>query len=61
MREPGVKHKGQQKTRPVKIPIVARPALPKPPWIRVRAASANSRFHDIKSILREKKLHTVCE
>lgn len=57
MREPGVKHKGQQKT----IKIVPRPALPKPPWIRVRAASAGSRFHEIKSILREKKLHTVCE
>jgi lipoyl synthase len=61
MREPGVKHKGQAKTRPVKIPIVSRPALPKPPWIRVRAASADSRFHEIKAILREKKLHTVCE
>ena len=57
MREPGVKHKGQAKT----IKIVPRAALPKPPWIRVRAASANSRFHDIKAILREKKLHTVCE
>jgi len=57
MREPGVKHKGQQKT----IKIVPRAALPKPPWIRVRAASPNSRFHDIKRILREKKLHTVCE
>jgi len=27
----------------------------------VRAASPNSRFHDIKRILREQKLHTVCE
>jgi lipoyl synthase len=35
--------------------------LPKPAWIRVRAASPNSRFTDIKRILREQKLHTVCE
>jgi lipoic acid synthetase len=27
----------------------------------VRAASPNSRFYDIKKILREQKLHTVCE
>ena len=57
MREAGVKHKGAQKT----IRIVPREALAKPPWIRVRAASPNSRFHDIKQILREQKLHTVCE
>ncbi|MGQ0651610.1 MAG: lipoyl synthase [Betaproteobacteria bacterium] len=57
MREPGVKHKGQAKT----ITIVPRAPLPKPAWIRVRAASPGSRFHDIKRILREKSLHTVCE
>src|SRR5580765_3955986 len=57
MREPGVKHKGAQKT----IRIVPREALAKPAWIRVRAASPNSRFHDIKRILREQNLHTVCE
>jgi lipoyl synthase len=57
MREAGVKHKGQAKT----IKIVPRQALPKPPWIRVRAASPNSRFTEIKDILRRQKLHTVCE
>jgi lipoic acid synthetase len=57
MREAGVKEKGARKT----IRIVPRAPLPKPPWIRVRAASANSRFYDIKRILREQKLHTVCE
>ena len=60
MREAGVKQKGQQKT--IKIVAQANAArLPKPSWIRVRAASPNSRFHDIKRILREQKLHTVCE
>jgi len=57
MREAGVKEKGARKT----IRIVPRAALPKPAWIRVRAASPNSRFYDIKKILREQKLHTVCE
>jgi lipoic acid synthetase len=35
--------------------------LPKPPWIRVRAASPNSRFYEIKDVLRRQQLHTVCE
>ena len=57
MREAGVKEKGARKT----IKIVPSTPLPKPAWIRVRAASPNSRFYDIKRILREQKLHTVCE
>jgi lipoic acid synthetase len=57
MREAGVKEKGARKT----IRIVPRPPLPKPPWIRVRAASPHSRFYEIKDILRQQKLHTVCE
>ena len=58
MREAGVKEKGAKKT----IKIVPRDTLlPKPSWIRVRAASPNSRFHEIKDILRAQKLHTVCE
>jgi lipoic acid synthetase len=58
MREAGVKEKGQAKT----IRIVPRgTTLPKPAWIRVRAPSSNSRFDEIKDILRRQKLHTVCE
>jgi lipoic acid synthetase len=61
MREPGVKERGARKTiRIVRREDAAAP-LPKPAWIRVRAASPNSRFYDIKRILREQKLHTVCE
>jgi len=54
------KKKGAAKTR---IPIAVVPAerLPKPEWIRVRAASPGSRFHEIKRILRDNRLHTVCE
>ena len=57
MREAGVKEKGARKT----IKIVPQAPLPKPPWIRVRAASPNSRFYEIKDILRRQNLHTVCE
>jgi lipoic acid synthetase len=57
MREAGVKEKGARKT----IRIVPSTPLPKPAWIRVRAPSPNSRFYEIKNILREQKLHTVCE
>src|SRR5258705_8954291 len=66
MREAGVKEKGAQKTArafdkfAIKI-VPARPPLAKPAWIRVRAPTPDSRFHDIKRILREQKLHTVCE
>jgi lipoic acid synthetase len=54
------KKKGLAKTR---IPIAVAPAgrLAKPEWIRVRAPSEGSRFTEIKEILREKRLHTVCE
>jgi lipoic acid synthetase len=58
MREAGVKEKGARKTIKI-VPQATR--LPKPSWIRVRAASPNSRFHEIKDILRAQKLHTVCE
>ena len=56
----GEKKKGAAKTR---IPIAVVPAerIAKPEWIRVRAASPGSRFHEIKQILRDNNLHTVCE
>jgi lipoic acid synthetase len=56
----GDKHKGASKTARIPIKVVAAPALRKPEWIRVRAPSS-PRFHEIKRILREHNLHTVCE
>jgi lipoic acid synthetase len=56
----GVKHKGAGKTARIPIKVVAAPPLRKPEWIRVRVASS-PRFVEIKKILREHKLHTVCE
>jgi lipoic acid synthetase len=61
MRDAGVKEKGRQKTARIPIKIVPRAPLAKPAWIRVKAASPTSRFTEIKQILREQKLHTVCE
>ena len=56
----GVKHKAGAKTSRIPIPIVPAERLRKPEWIRVRAPSS-PRFHEIKRILREYRLHTVCE
>ena len=56
----GVKHKGDAKTSRIPIKIVPAERLKKPDWIRVRAPSS-PRFYEIKRILREHNLHTVCE
>ena len=62
MAEKGVKQKGEQKTARIPIKIVpVEQALKKPDWIRVKAGNSAGRFGEIKTMLREKKLHTVCE
>ncbi len=58
--EAGVKHKGGAKTSRIPIKIVPAERLKKPEWIRARAPSS-PRFGEIKKILREHNLHTVCE
>ena len=60
--DPTAKQKAQAKT--ARIPIKVEPigeVLKKPEWIRVKAGSPSTRFYEIKQILREHKLHTVCE
>ncbi|HZQ60724.1 MAG TPA: lipoyl synthase [Casimicrobiaceae bacterium] len=61
---PGEKQKGDAKTARVlarhAINIVPAERLRKPQWIRARAPSS-PRFHEIKRILRDNNLHTVCE
>ena len=59
--DPIAKQKAQAKTARIPIKVVAAPTLKKPEWIRVRAGSPGTRFYEIKQILREHKLHTVCE
>jgi lipoic acid synthetase len=58
----GVKQKGEEKTARIPIKIVpAQEVLRKPSWIRVKAGNEGGRFGEIKRMLREQKLHTVCE
>jgi lipoic acid synthetase len=56
----GVKLKGSAKVARIPIKVATSAPLRKPDWIRVRAPSS-PRFHEIKRILREHRLHTVCE
>ncbi|GAP37559.1 lipoyl synthase [Piscinibacter sakaiensis] len=55
------KQKAQAKTSRIPIKVVPAETLKKPDWIRVKAGSPTTRFYDIKRILREHRLHTVCE
>ncbi|OYY60368.1 MAG: lipoyl synthase [Burkholderiales bacterium 28-67-8] len=55
------KQKSQAKTSRIPIKIVPAETLKKPDWIRVKAGSPSTRFYEIKKILREHQLHTVCE
>ncbi len=55
------KQKSLDKTARIPIKIVPAEKLKKPDWIRVKAATGNSRFYEIKDILRANNLVTVCE
>ncbi len=59
--DPSAKQKAQAKTSRIPIKVVPAEVLKKPEWIRVKAGSPSTRFYEIKQILREHKLHTVCE
>jgi len=56
------KQTGAAKTAriPIKVVPAAEP-LKKPSWIRVRLGSDATRFAEVKHILRDHQLHTVCE
>ena len=55
------KQKAAAKLSRIPIKVVQGEVLKKPGWIRVRAGSPTTRFYEIKQILRENNLHTVCE
>ena len=57
----GIKQRGAEKTARIPIKIVPSQPLAKPPWLRVRLPSANSKVSAIKNMLRERNLHSVCE
>ena len=56
----GEKQTGAAKTARIPIKIIPSAPQKKPDWIRVKAASS-PRFQEIKRILRENNLHSVCE
>src|SRR5699024_11828901 len=60
--DPSRHQRAKEKTSriPIKVERTTNP-LKKPSWIRVKAAAPNSKFRDIKRILRETNLFTVCE
>jgi lipoic acid synthetase len=49
-----------EKTARIPIKIVPQPAMRKPDWIRMKVPDS-ARFQEIKQILRDNNLHTVCE
>jgi lipoic acid synthetase len=59
--DPTAKQKAQAKTARIPIKVAPAEVLKKPEWIRVKAGSPSTRFYEIKQILREHRLHTVCE
>jgi lipoic acid synthetase len=58
---PLAKQKAAAKLSRIPIKVERGEVLKKPEWIRVKAGSPSTRFYEIKQILRESNLHTVCE
>jgi len=59
-KQAGHKQTGAAKTARIPIKIVPQLSLRKPEWIRMKVPDS-ARFQEIKQILRENHLHTVCE
>ena len=56
----GAKQLDAEKTSRIPIKIIPQPMLRKPEWIRMKVPDS-ARFQEIKRVLRENNLHTVCE
>ena len=56
----GVKEIDAAKTSRIPIKIIPQPMQRKPEWIRMKVPDS-ARYQEIKNILRENNLHTVCE
>ena len=59
--DPLIKQKAAAKLSRIPVKVVQGEVLKKPDWIRVKAGSPSTRFYEIKDILRQNKLVTVCE
>jgi lipoyl synthase len=57
----GAKQKAAAKLSRIPVKVEQGEVLKKPDWIRVKAGSPTTRFYEIKQILRESHLNTVCE
>lgn len=55
-----LKEKGAAKTSRIPIKVVWQEPLKKPEWIRMQSPQG-TRYREIKNILRQHNLHTVCE
>jgi len=55
------KQKAAAKLSRIPIKVQGGEILKKPDWIRVKAGSPSTRFYEIKDVLRQNKLVTVCE
>ena len=55
------KQKAAAKLSRIPIKVQGGEVLKKPDWIRVKAGSPSTRFYEIKNVLRQNKLVTVCE
>ncbi len=61
--QPGIKLRGEEKLNRIPVRIEPQPRqqrLRKPPWIRAKFPGTPEVMH-LKQILRQNKLHTVCE
>jgi lipoic acid synthetase len=56
----GEKEINNAKTSRIPIKIIPQPMLRKPEWIRMKVPDSG-RYQEIKKILRDNQLHTVCE
>ncbi len=55
-----IQHKGAAKTARNPIPIIPQARMRLPPWIRAKPANS-AKVAELKQVLRERSLHTVCE
>ena len=57
----GVKRRGHEKVTKIPVTVdLSSTRIPKPEWLRVKAPTS-VKVRELKGLLREQKLHTVCE
>lgn len=58
--DPSMKQRAADKLSRIPIKIVSSEPLPKPPWLRIKLPTNNS-VNQLKGLLRENRMVTVCE